>query len=398
MRLLSCLLFPAVLAAASIPELASQVAPEIGADALLRLIEKGRVKGIPEQKKTIERAAELARLAKEPVLRRPVPGLNQAKLPDVALDRLSLATRAIFALTQLDPDEGAKLFRSVPRPAPRPVTCADDSYDDITAYAALLRVFGATEDKLAFIQSLRSHAELAPAVWLADEEVTRGALGGALARLTGEERLFTGLLPDTLAKFRPLITSDAPLGEALKDYVKRNLAAEACRESGDEGWQRKTRAAAAAEFQLELPPPSLGAGLESRHWLADDRQSQVLFHELLFTRDKTTPQWQDKFAAYLQRIREGKASFDRQAEMFAAAYIASPRGLIRETVLTEYVNVLAQASLQRENPAAWYKQAIALPASVVSLPEAEYESVLRAYERSGNPGLNLIALQQRQAL
>jgi hypothetical protein len=393
MRLLPCLLFPAVLAAASIPELASQVAPEIGADALLRVIEKGRVKGIPEQKKTIERAAELARLAKEPVLRRPVPGLNAPKLPDVALDRLSLETRAIFALTQLAPEEGAKLFRSVPRPAPRPVTCADDSYDDITAYAALLRVFGATEDKLSFIQSLRSHAELAPAVWLADEEVTRGALTGALARLTGEERLFTGLLPDTLAKFRPL-----PVRDALNDYVKRNLAAEACRESGEEGWQRRTRAAAAAEFQLELPPPSLGAGVESRHWLADDRQSQVMFHELLFTRDKTTPQWQDKFASYLQRIREGKASFDRQAEMVAAAYIASPRGPIRETVLTEYINLLDRTSLQRENPAAWHKQAIALPSSVISLPEAEYESVLRAYERSGNPGLSLIALQQRQGL
>ncbi|MBZ2176547.1 MAG: hypothetical protein ACK6DY_08895 [Acidobacteriota bacterium] len=393
MRLLCSVLLPSLLAAAAVPELATQVAPEIGADALLRLIEKGRVKGMDEQKKTIERAAELARLAREPVLRRPIPGLNLAKPPEVPLDRLSLETRAIFALTQLDPGEGAKLFRSVPRPTPRPITCADDSYDDLTPYAALLRVFGSTEDKLAFIQSVSSHAELGPAVWLADEEVTRGALSGVLARLTGQERLFTGLLPETLAKFRGL-----PVGDALKDYVKRNLTTEACKESGQEGWQRNTRNAAAAEFQLEVPPPSLGAGLESRSWLDEDRQSQVLFHELLFARDKNTPQWQDKFAAYLQRIREGKASFDRQAEMFAAAYIASPRGLIRETVLTEYVTVLAQASLQRENPAAWHKQAIALPASVVSLPEAEYESVLRAYERSGNPALSLIALQQRQGL
>lgn len=393
MRLFRFLLFPLVLSAAGIPELASQVAPEIGADALLRLLEKGRIKGIAEQKKTILRAAELARLAKEPVLRRPIPGLNQQKLPEVALDRLSLETRAIFALTQIDPEEGAKLFRAVPRPAPRPVPCADDSYDDITAYAALIRVFGTTEDKLSFIQGLRSHAELSPAVWLADEEVTKGALSGALARLTGEERLFTGLLPDTLAKFRGL-----PAGEALKDYVKRNLEAEACKESGAEGWQRSTRAAAAAEFKLETNPPALGAGLEARNWLEDDRESQTLFHELLFTREKTTPQWQDKFAAYLKRIRDGKASFDRQAEMFGAAYIASPRGLIRENVLAEYVNVLAQASLQRESPSAWYKQAIALPASVVSLPEAEYESVLLAYERSGNPALTLIAMQQRLGL
>lgn len=393
MRLFRCLLFPFVLLAADIPELATQVAPEIGADALLRLIEKGRVKGIAEQKKTIQRAAELARLAKEPVLRRPIPGLNQQKLPEVALDRLSLETRAIFALTQLDPEEGAKLFRAVPRPTPRPVTCADDFYDDITVYAALLRVFGTTEDKLAFIQSARSHAELAPAVWLADEDITRGALAGVLNRLTGEERLFTGLLPDTLAKFRGL-----PVGEALKDYVKRNLEAEACKESGAEGWQRNTRAAATAEFKLETKPASIGSGLETRNWLEDDRESQTLFHELLFTRDKTTPQWQDKFAAYLKRIRDGKASFDRQAEMFGAAYIASPRGLIRESVLAEYVNVLAQASLQRESPAAWYKQAIALPASVVSLPEAEYDSVLRAYERSANPALVLIAMQQRLGL
>lgn len=393
MRLFRFLLFPLVLSAAGIPELASQVAPEIGADALLRLLEKGRIKGIAEQKKTILRAAELARLAKEPVLRRPIPGLNQQKLPEVALDRLSLETRAIFALTQIDPEEGAKLFRAVPRPVPRPVPCADDSYDDITAYAALIRVFGTTEDKLSFIQGLRSHAELSPAVWLADEEVTKGALSGALARLTGEERLFTGLLPDTLAKFRGL-----PAGEALKDYVKRNLEAEACKESGAEGWQRSTRAAAAAEFKLETNPPALGAGLEARNWLEDDRESQTLFHELLFTREKTTPRWQDKFAAYLKRIRDGKASFDRQAEMFGAAYIASPRGLIRENVLAEYVNVLAQASLQRESPSAWYKQAIALPASVVSLPEAEYESVLLAYERSGNPALTLIAMQQRLGL
>lgn len=392
-RLFCCLLFSLGLAAADIPELATQVAPEIGADALLRLIEKGRVKGLAEQKKTIQRAAELARLAREPVLRRPIPGLTQQKLPDVSLDRLSLETRAIFALTQLDPEEGAKLFRTVPRPSPRPVTCADDSYDDVTAYAALLRVFGSTEDKLAFIQGVRSHGELAPAVWIADEEVTRGALGSVLARLTGEERLFTGLLPDTIGKFRGL-----PVGEALKDYVKRNLEAEACKESGAEGWQRQKRAAAAAEFKLETNPPAIGAGLESRNWLEDDRESQTLFHELLFTREKTTPQWQDKFAAYLKRIRDGKASFDRQAEMFGAAYVASPRGLIRESVLAEYVNVLAQASLQRESPSAWYKQAIALPASVVSLPDAEFESVLRAYERSGNAALTLIAIQQQLGL
>jgi len=84
--------------------------------------------------------------------------------------------------------------------------------------------------------------------------------------------------------------------------------------------------------------------------------------------------------------------------MFGAAYIVSPRGLIRENILIEYINVLAQASLQRESPQAWYRQAIALPATVSALPEAEYESVLRGYERSGNPGLVLIASQQRLGL
>jgi len=378
---------------AQITALADQVAPELGADALLRLIEKGRIVGLPAQKKIIARAHELARLAKDPVRRVPVPGLGPAKADEVALDSLSLETRAIFALTQLDAELGAKAFRDVVKPTPRKITCADGTYDDVTAYAALLRIFGKTEDKLAFVQSLSSHAELSPAAWLADEDVVKGALSGALARLTGEERLFTGLLPDTLAKYKSL-----PVAGALGEYVKRNLETEACKESGVEGWQRNARAAAAATFKLETKPPALGDGLQSRSWIEDDRESQTLFQSLLFARNKSAPEWYARFAEYLKRIRDGKASFDRQAEMFGAAYVASPRGLIRENILIEYINVLAQATLQRESPQGWYRQAIALPAAVVSLPEAEYENVLRAYERSGNPGLVLIASQQRLGL
>ena len=396
MHRLCALFFTSVLLAADpvaqITALVDQVTPELGADALLRLIEKGRIVGLPAQKKLIARAHELARLAKDPVRRLPIPGLGPAKADDVALDRLSLETRAIFALTQLDPDLGAKAFRDLVKPTPRKITCADGTYDDVTAYAAVLRIFGKTEDKLAFVQTISSHAELSPAAWLADEDVVKGALPGALARLTGEERLFTGLLPDTLAKYKTLAPS------ALGDYVKRNLEAEACKESSVEGWQRNTRAAAAATFKLELKPPTFGDGLQSRGWLEDDRESQTLFQSLLFARNKNAPEWFTRFAEYLKRIREGKASFDRQAEMFGAAYIASPRGLIRENILIEYINVLAQAALQRESPQGWYRQAIALPAAVVSLPEAEYESVLRAYERSGNPGLVLIASQQRLGL
>ncbi len=396
MHRLCALFFTSVLLAADpvaqITALADQVAPELGADALLRLIEKGRIVGLPAQKKLIARAHELARLAKDPVRRLPIPGLGPTKADDVALDRLSLEARAIFALTQLDPDLGAKAFRDLVKPTPRKITCADGTYDDVTAYAAVLRIFGKTEDKLAFVQSISSHAELSPAAWLADEDVVKGALPGALARLTGEERLFTGLLPDTLAKYKILAPS------ALGDYVKRNLEAEACKESSVEGWQRNTRAAAATAFKLELKPPTFGDGLQSRGWLEDDRESQTLFQSLLFARNKNAPEWFTRFAEYLKRIRDGKASFDRQAEMFGAAYIASPRGLIRENILIEYINVLAQAALQRESPQGWYRQAIALPAAVVSLPEAEYESVLRAYERSGNPGLVLIASQQRLGL
>ena len=388
------LLFTSILLAADpvaqITALADQVAPELGADALLRLIEKGRITGLPTQKKLIARAHELARLAKDPVRRLPIPGLGPAKADDIALDRLSLETRAIFALTQLDPELGAKAFRYVIKPTPRKITCADGTYDDVTAYAALLRIFGKTEDKLAFVQSLSSHAELSPAAWIADEDVVKGALPGALARLTGDERLFTGLLPDTLAKYKAI--------PALADYVKRNLEAEACKESSVNGWQRNTRAAAAAAFKFELKPPTFGEGFENRGWLEDDRESQTLFQSLLFARNKNAPEWFTRFAEYLKRIRDGKASFDRQAEMFGAAYIVSPRGLIREDILIEYINVLAQASLQRESPQAWYRQAIALPATVSALPEAEYESVLRGYERSGNPGLVLIASQQRLGL
>lgn len=398
-RLTLALLLPLALPAAApdpteeILALADRVAPEMGADAILRLLEKGRIPGPETQRKTIQRALELARLARHPLLRRPIPGVNPRKPDEVALDRLSLETRAIFLLAQLDPELGLKAFRDVVKPIPRKITCADATYDDPIPYAALLRIFGSTEDKLAFVQSLRSHGEIAAALWLAEEPVVKGAIPGALANLTGEERLFTGLLPDTLAKLKPLAIS-----AAVSDYVKRNLEAEACQESSTESWQRNARAAAAAEFKLELQPPTFTEGLKNKGWLAEDTQSQTLFNELLFSRDKTTPQWQDRFAAYLTRIREGKASFDRQTEMFGAAYIASPRGLIRDTVLAEYTGVLAQAALQQESPADWYRQAIALPAIVASLPEAEYEKVLQAYERTGNPALTLIAKLQRQGL
>lgn len=383
----------------ALEELAAQGPSELGADAMLRLVEKGRVKDPRWQKDLVERAFTMAGQAREPLLRRPVPGLPvDAGLagPALELDRLSLQTRAVFQMAKLDENVAQKMFREIARPVPRRITCTDATYEDISAYVAMLRVFGTVEDKLAFVSGINSHAELAPAASLSEEEVVRGGLLAVLQRVEGEERLFTGLLPGTLAALRPL-----GLEEALREYVTRNLKAPACEESTKKGWQGNTREEAIRTLALppDLQPGSVEGAAAVNSWLQEEPQTQREFQELLFKQaERHTPAWQDRFIAFLRRVDDGKPNLSRRAQILSAAAMAAPPGHLREGALDQLIRTLVHASELRERPLVWAKAATELLRVASTFSEGEYAKVLGAYENSRFPNLVLEARLQRMGV
>ena len=104
-------------------DLAHAAPPEFGADALLRLVESGKIVGRDAQRDLVEQAFGLAVSAKFPVRKRHLPGttldsragsLSQAY--GMKLDALSLQSRAVSDMVRIDPAEARKLIQEIPPP------------------------------------------------------------------------------------------------------------------------------------------------------------------------------------------------------------------------------------------------------------------------------------------
>src|SRR5579863_3639162 len=140
-RLAVLLLIPAVFAAEpqklpgalqSIADLATTAPPEFAADALLRIVESGKLADRNARRALVEQAFGLAASAKFGVRMNGLPGtvtdtasgsLSQAYA--LKLDVSSLQSRAVEDLLPLDASKARELFEQIVKPTLAPLTCDD---------------------------------------------------------------------------------------------------------------------------------------------------------------------------------------------------------------------------------------------------------------------------------
>src|SRR5579864_4554568 len=136
----------------SIVELAHAAPPEFAADALLRVVESGKIPDRNTRRDLLEQAFRLASSARFPVRMRGVPGSmldtrsgNLSKAYDLQLDALSLESRAVRDMLPLDAAKARELFENIVRPSLATLTCDDALvYDVGEFYQTLAAVANAT--------------------------------------------------------------------------------------------------------------------------------------------------------------------------------------------------------------------------------------------------------------
>lgn len=422
----------------TLTELARTAPPEFAARGFLQLLDANALPGNDWQLDIAHEALTLAASARHPLRKRLAPGINaldnKAMLWNVAysqgLDSLSLALRAIGHIRRLDPEAAKKAFAQLPRPAPAQATCKDPLIDDISAWfntAARLQI-----DPLPLIQSIQTHAEIAPAVDFvfqrrnSPEELDTyaGAIGQKLRELPANDRPFNAALFETPRKLKHLhsvLTAQqrptAALADGWRAWMQAGLEAPACQESRQTGPQRQARLDALDLFNQTLEP-ALSADLLKPTGAPDPtnlepfadtettREQSRLFRQLLFGNfsralsqsEKDTPEWREQMQKYIQSIEartrsaeeSGIEFFYRQSQLWAGVLMAAPAGPIRDRALEHYVTFLL-FNAPHVDPLIWFSQAGSMSELTRSLHGGEFSKILKALHLTAHPVLQLYA-------
>src|ERR1700733_7616543 len=258
MRLSVLLLIPALSFAAppklaepfrAIADLAGGAPPEFAADALLRLVESGKLADQNARRALVEQAFQLAASAKFQVRMEGLSGtttdtasgsLNQAY--GLKLDVLSLQSRAVRDMLPLDPSKARDLFGQMVKPTLAPLSCDDALvYEPSEFYRALSAVVNggfAPKEKakeehinllLESLSQTTSPSQLAPlaraventGVTAVQQQILWVRFNGLLESMQPDARSFSASLPALSALSTPGTQA------ALEKYRQKNHGCEA---------------------------------------------------------------------------------------------------------------------------------------------------------------------------
>lgn len=422
----------------ALTDLARSAPPEFAARGLLQLLDANTIPTPEWQQEIAREVLTLSQSARHPVRKRLAPGLtatdNRAMLWYVAynqgLDTLSLSLRAIAHLHRHNPDAARQAFLQLPRPTLANPACPDPLIPYLTAYYATAATIKA--NPLPLIESLQTHAELAPALELifknASSNEDLDTLSGALARklrdLPASDRAFNAALFDTPSKLAHLYKAltarerpTAPLADAWAAWMRTGLEAPACQESRNAGPQQQARHDAFDLLNATLPQPlpaellkptgeAVPTNFEPFAENDATREQASQFRQLLFgehsralsNAEKDTPEWREQLQKYIQSIeaRTRAASesdieyFYRQSQLWAGVLMVAPAGPTRDRALQQFLSFLL-ANAPHIDPIIWFSQLESMAEITRSLHGAEFARLCKALLQTGHPVLQLYA-------
>lgn len=399
----------------SIVDLAHSAPPEFASDALLRVVESGKISDRSTRLHLTEQAFQLAASATFPVRMRGVPGSttdtrsgNLSQTYDLKLDTLSLESRAVRDLLPLDAAKARELFQNIPRPPLTSLTCDDALVYDVSDYYQTL---GAVTNA-AFTQKERDKEEhvnfLLDNLGQATSPVQLAPLARVIqaANVTPAQRdilwnRFNGLLEGVQADDRSFSASLGDLSQLVTPEMQGSF----------EKYRQKSTACkddlgASVLINGDAQPPKAGSTPKiERYWQSTEAQRLLMgANKLRFgsdgkplsDADRSTREWQQltdflsELADWTPAQEKSEADFYHQkCVVFAALIELIPPGAQRDKTLQAYVDFISNSNLQQQSPVEWFMQAHSMLERVRSTNTGEPAKLLDAFQSSGNAVLAL---------
>jgi len=280
-------------------DMAPAAPPELAADILLELVERGRITSREQRLEIIEQAFQLAAQAKFPYLESAAvsralhtdsgPGIRYVGLAK-GLSTMGLRCRAVRAALRIDKAKALELFRQIAVGPFPPLSCDDPLAPALSEYYNVLeevasnayspkdRKEGRHFELIAeAVQNITIPRQLAPVAKLLttfplppDREMEfPGAYAAALKRIDADPRSFGSVgtelgsaIVNLAKKAKADGISTIPLADALRAYLTRHLTGALCAEAANPtGGSLSMRQLVEVHFNGELIPLAAAAEL-----------------------------------------------------------------------------------------------------------------------------------------
>lgn len=400
-------------------ELARTGPPEFFADAVVRIIQSGKIPQRDTQVELLEQAFAIANSAREPIRLIAIPGtppdtreIYRGKAGDLALDRLSLQSRIVRELVTLDRVMARALFDAMTRPKLAPRPCSDPLIADASPYydaaaaiaqSAFTEKEKQTEAHVQFLTALLAGAQspneiaawtravqsvaLLPAQW----RLLVAALAAKLDASPLDYRPFVMSLDSLAAEIRNIeaIAGTNELSQPFRKYVVTQLKAARCSpdlaldpvswldppvsEDESKPSSRKESFESAQKYFESADSKQLGDSLNALRTAVDDRRAR--FSDVLRDFNGWRPDGSNVDV------------FHQKATVLRALLEMTPPGEDRERVLNLALSFLRSSAVERESPAQWLWEA----RTIVELANADASKLVAAFPASGNVSLSLYA-------
>jgi len=351
-------------------ETAHAAPPEFAADALLRVVESGKVSDKNTRRQLIQDAFGLGGSAQLRAPMNAAAGLGPdtraaslAKAYQLKLDAMSLQIRAVNAMLALDKPAAREMFSAIAKPALDALPCEPSlAYDPSDFYRTLGAIARATftpadrknEDHVRFLLDYVGQAASQPEV-----AAIRSILPSA------------GLTSDQLQAIEARLQNTAPGANTCQE----------AKSAKNEYWQSD----AAKQIMQRASELRIRNGA------------------MLSEADRTSSQWQEQLVDLLKTLADWNAGqekseadyYHQKSTVYEALIELTPPGPERDKLLDAFAGFIGNSSLQSQSPAEWFVPAKALLERVRNTNTGEPAKVLAAFEASGNAALAVYAALER---
>ena len=428
---------------------ARAASPEIFSDAMVRMVEGGKIPGIDWQKVLLQDAFAAAQQAHEPVRWIPVTGLAadtrasfRGRAGDWQLDALSLETRVIRTLLTVDRVAARQMFQAIPpvrlqqnSEVDAPV-CEDPLVADASAYydvsgAVAQSAFSPEEKKqsahaqflIGVLAGATIPAEMAgfahalAAVDLSRPEMeVAGALEAKLDALPVNYRSFALKIEDLAdgldffaARARAQGVSTTALGAAFRRFLVTQMKGARCWEDLNQATNFANTVPVKYLGELapltkdETKPSQRGGPFEAKSYFDADHSKELAdsLNRLRFPSEgrpfseeqRSTGTWKVLFSDFLRDFQAWSPSgaeidiLHQRLTVLRWLIELTPPGDDRTRVLRLCVATLQSGGADRQSPAEWFWQA----KSILSAAGVDQGMVADAYRASGVAGLKAAA-------
>ncbi len=434
--------------------------PEFQADVRLRIVEAGLIRDAGAQMKILIQAYDVASAVQDDLMRRPwgenveetVDGLHAMASMIGRLDRTSLQTRAVRQILLLVPEQGKRVFQSMPPPRLEPLQCNANSYFVPDSYYEALgavaeRGFSPSEiadgHRAAFVESavkgIQFHVQLVPVArmlihaQLSAQEIQELILSyaaalngvgddpGSFAIFTSEPGALLDAMTELVSFLKAKSVASFALLQALRAYLVANLKAESCgsQEHADDSGSVFPAMALQfnKKFATELTRTNLGPirldeikgdgkrsepAPPSARWKSQTYSQLLLAVQGLNSREdevakwKTDPAWLSLAEELLQQLNAWSDTSEPETEFFHQKALLL-EGLAEKTIgtplgaraMSAFVRFLEQYSYQQVGAITWFLHAKLFLTRAVAKGDAG--SGIEAFLTSRDPVLRTYA-------